>query len=136
VVAVLAPKVPSIRRNPLTPLPLPDLPVACDKAIARNRDPTCPASAYHQPMPDAAWWSTQGHTSTPCQPRPRERLWTLTKGGKRIDAELLFHAEYGVEIQFLHEGVMAYGRRWTLRAQAVDEASAKRAELEGQGWSA
>lgn len=41
-----------------------------------------------------------------------------------------------MEIQFLHEGVMAYGRRWTLRAQAVDEASVKRAELEQSDWSA
>ena len=29
---------------------------------------------------------------------------------------------------------MAYGRRWALRAQAIDEASAKRTELEQQGW--
>jgi hypothetical protein len=63
-----------------------------------------------------------------------ERLWTLTKNRKRIDAELMFHAEYGIEIQFLHEGVMAYGRRWTMRADAVREAAAKRAELEQQGW--
>jgi hypothetical protein len=62
-------------------------------------------------------------------------LWTLTKNGKRIDAELMFHAEYGVEIQFLHEGLMAYGRRWTLRGQAVQEATLKRIELERQGWS-
>jgi hypothetical protein len=85
-------------------------------------------------MPDAAWWSAQGRTAAPCKPRPRERLWTLTKAGKRIDAELLFHAEHGVEIQFLHENVMPYGRRWTLRAQAIEEASAKRVELEQQGW--
>ena len=39
-----------------------------------------------------------------CKPRPRERLWTLMKNGKRVDAELLFHAEHGVEIQFIHEG--------------------------------
>jgi hypothetical protein len=73
--------------------------------------------------------------ATSCKPRPRERLWTLTKNGKRIDAELMFHAEYGVEIQFLHEGVMAYGCWWTLRAQAVSEATEKRAELEAQGWA-
>lgn len=85
-------------------------------------------------MPDADWWAQQGSTSVPCKPRPRERLWTLTKNGKRIDAELLFHAEHGVEIQFLHEGVMAYGRRWMLRAEAVREADAKRTELERQGW--
>lgn len=86
-------------------------------------------------MPDAAWWSAQGRAGAPCKPRPRERLWTLTKAGERIDAELLFHAEHGVEIQFLHEGVMAYGQRWMLRAQAVDEASGKRAELERAGWA-
>lgn len=86
-------------------------------------------------MPDAAWWSAQGHTATRCKPRPRERLWTLAKNGKRIDAELMFHAEYGVEIQFLYEGVMAYGRRWTLRAQAIQEANDKLAELTAEGWS-
>jgi hypothetical protein len=31
---------------------------------------------------------------------------------------------------------MAYGRRWTLRARAADEANRKRAELERQGWVA
>lgn len=55
-------------------------------------------------------WFAPGHVNslqgTVCVPRPRERLWTLTKGGKRIDTERLFHAEDGVEIQFLHEGVM------------------------------
>lgn len=58
----------------------------------------------------------------------------LTRNGKRIDAELLYHAEHGVEIQFLHEGVMAYGRRWTLRERAFEEVSAKRTELERAGW--
>jgi hypothetical protein len=85
-------------------------------------------------MPDADWWSGEGRTGAPCKPRPRERLWTLTKAGKRIDAELLFPAELGVEIQFLFEGEMGYGRRWTVRAQAINEADAKRGELEGQGW--
>jgi hypothetical protein len=55
--------------------------------------------------------------------------------GKRIDAELLDHAEHGVEFQFLHEGTMAYARRWILRAEAVNESTTKRAELEQQGWS-
>ena len=87
-------------------------------------------------MPDADWWSGERGSGGPCKPRPRERLWTLTKNDKRVDAELLFHAEHGVEIQFLHEAVMAYGRRWTLRAQAIEEARAKRAELEGHGWVA
>ena len=57
------------------------------------------------------------------------------KDGKRIDADLLFQAEHGVEIQFLHQGVMAYGRRRTLRAEAIHEAASKRVELEQQGWT-
>src|SRR5205823_5438799 len=98
------------------------------------RDPSCHAGEYHGRMPNADWWTGKGATSTACRPRPRERLWTLTKNGKRIDAELIFYAEYGVEVQFLHEGVMAYGRRWTHREQAVHEANSKRAELEQQEW--
>lgn len=86
-------------------------------------------------MADEPRW--EPHLLAPaCKPRSRERLWTMTKNGKRIDAELLFHAEYGVEIQFLHEGLMAYGRRWMLRVQAVEEAATKRAELESLGWAA
>lgn len=57
-----------------------------------------------------------------CEPRPRERLWTLVKNGKRIDADLLFHTEYDVELQLAHEGVMASGRRWPLRQYALEEA--------------
>src|SRR4051794_26054501 len=58
-------------------------------------------------MADDARW--QPHVpASPCKPRPRECLWTMTKNGKRIDAELLFHGEYGVEIQFLYGGGVAY----------------------------
>jgi hypothetical protein len=85
-------------------------------------------------MPDAAWWSKQAPTAAPCKPRLREHLWTLTKNGKQIDAELLYHADHRVEIQFVHEGVMAYGRRWTLREQAIQEASARKLELEALDW--
>jgi hypothetical protein len=67
---------------------------------------------------------------------PWEHLWTLTKADKRIDTELLVHAEHGVEIQFLHDGVMAYGRRWTFRVEALQEAGAKRVELVSLGWTA
>jgi len=86
-------------------------------------------------MPDAAWWSGERGNGGPCKPRPRERLWTLTKNGKRIDAELLFQGEHGVEIHFLHEGEMRYAHRWTLRAHGIEEGTAKRADLENQGWT-
>ena len=89
-------------------------------------------------MPDEKPWFAPGHADSlqgaGCTLRPRERLWTLVKGGKRVDAELLFHGEHGVEVQFLHEDVMAYGHAFTLRAQAVQEAEHHRQRLTREGW--
>lgn len=86
-------------------------------------------------------WTTSsfyapGHIGKPCAPRPRERLWRLPKNHRTVDAELLYDAEYGVEVQFLYNGELAYGRRWTTRGLAVDEASDKHQELERAGWTA
>jgi hypothetical protein len=78
-------------------------------------------------------WYAPGHVAArgrTSEPRPREHVWALTKGGRRIDAHLLFHREAGVEIQFLFDGVMAYARR----ADAVEEANAQRARLTNEGW--
>ena len=89
-------------------------------------------------MADEKPWFALGHADSlqgaTCTPRPRERLWTLVKGGKRVDAELLFHGEHGVEVQFLHEDVMAYGHAFTLRAQALAEAEHHRQRLTREGW--
>jgi hypothetical protein len=85
-------------------------------------------------------WFAPGHvdslSGSCCTPRPRDPLWTLVKGGKRVDAELLFHGELGVEVQFLHEGVMAYGQRFVLREQAVQEGGVHRRRLMKDGWTA
>lgn len=51
-----------------------------------------------------------------------------------MDAGLLFHGEYGVELQIAHEGVMAYARRWPLRQYALEEAEDERRRLLGEGW--
>lgn len=91
-------------------------------------------------MADETPWYAPDHPGAlhgkPCSPRPREAVWTLVKGGKRVDAELMFHGEYGVEAQFLHEGVMAYGRRFPLRELALQEAEEHRQRLIGEGWTA
>lgn len=90
--------------------------------------------------PDEIPWYAPGHTNSSrapaCKPRPRERLWTLVKAGRRVDAELLYQAEDGVEIQFLFEGVIAYGHRCVLRAEAIAEADHHRERLTGEGWTA
>jgi hypothetical protein len=47
------------------------------------------------------------------------------KSGKQVDAELRGHGEYGWECQFLSiKANSPYGRRWTLRADALAEAEA------------
>ena len=82
-------------------------------------------------------WYAPGHVAArgrTAEPRSREHVWALTKGGRRIDAQLLFHPEAGVEIQFLFDGVMAYARRCTDRAEAAEEANAQRARLTNEGW--
>jgi hypothetical protein len=90
--------------------------------------------------PDETPWYAPGHasafTAKACTPRERERLWTLTKGGKRIDAELLYQGEAGVEVQFLHQGEMTMAWRFSLRAGAIAEADAQYARLLRDGWTA
>lgn len=89
-------------------------------------------------MADEKPWFAPGHVDSlqgsVCSPRPREPVWTLWKGARRVDAELLFQAEAGVDVQFLHEGVMAYARRFTLRASALEEAERHRKRLMREGW--
>ena len=58
----------------------------------------------------------------------------MRKNGKQVDAELRSHGEYGWECQFLYNGEFAYGRRWTMRAEALAEAEDMRQELERDGW--
>jgi hypothetical protein len=58
----------------------------------------------------------------------------MRKNGNQVDAELRGHGEWGWECQFLYNGELAYGRRWTLRADALAEVDAKRQELERDGW--
>src|SRR5262245_54422628 len=69
------------------------------------------------------------------QPRAGERVWSMMKNGKRVDAELRDHGEVGCEVQFLFNGELAHGRLWQTRAGAMAEAESKRRELETKGWT-
>ena len=82
---------------------------------------------------DALLWNAP--PPPPRKPKPGERVWSMRKNGKQVDAELRVHGEWGVECQFWYDGEMVYGRRWTLRAEALAEADQKRRELERDGWT-
>ena len=67
-------------------------------------------------------------------PSPGERVWSMTKNEKRVDAELREHGEFGCEVQFLYEGELASGKLWPTRAAGLVAVEAKRQELEAKGW--
>lgn len=70
----------------------------------------------------------------PRTPRPAERVWSMTKNEKRVDAEVREHGQHGCECQFLYNGELAYGRLWPSRVAALTAVEEKRRELEAKGW--
>jgi hypothetical protein len=86
-------------------------------------------------MTDEDWYKPHRPPAPPRQPKPSERVWSLHKNGREVDCELRFHGEsYGWECQCLHDGDLAYGRRFPLRAHALEEAEAHRQRLLALGW--
>src|SRR5690349_18841525 len=76
--------------------------------------------------PDDPPWYSPNYSSAlhgkGCTPRPRERVWTLVKAGRRIDAELLSQGEYGWEIQLMHgDGSEFFAWRFPLKGGALAE---------------
>ena len=63
-------------------------------------------------------------------PRPAEHLWSLRKDGVMWDAELRYYGEYGVEAQILRQGELVIGRRFNIRALAVEWADKERHAIE------
>jgi hypothetical protein len=68
-------------------------------------------------------------------PRPTEHLWTLRKGGGRVDAELLGQGEWGWEVRLSRDWHFYGSRRFDLRAQAIEHGAVLKADLEAVGWS-
>jgi hypothetical protein len=67
---------------------------------------------------------------TPRQPRLGEPLWAIRKDGQQLDCELR-DGTWGVEVQIYCEREFLYGRRWATRAQALEEADARKAHYLG-----
>jgi hypothetical protein len=63
------------------------------------------------------------------------RLWRLRKLHDSVDAELIVSGgDGGVVLRFLYNGELTYTRQLASRLLAVEEARARRAELEREGW--
>jgi hypothetical protein len=63
-----------------------------------------------------------------------QRIWRLRKRHQTVDAELHEHEGAAAEIRFVLNGTVSYARSHPSRTAALSEASAKRAELERDGW--
>jgi len=74
--------------------------------------------------------------TSPQEPTPGERQWTLTKDGRRFTCEVTGHGKYGWDCQFFEGGECIAGRRFPMRAQAVEWATLEREEHEREGWTA
>jgi len=61
------------------------------------------------------------------------RVWRLRKRHQWVDAELRIDAD-AVDLRLFLNGELTYERRWPTREDALAEATAKRAELEREGW--
>jgi hypothetical protein len=57
------------------------------------------------------------------------------KGARRTVCELRYHGEYGVEPQFLEDGELAFSRRFSTKAQAVQWAELERDVMCHDGWT-
>ncbi len=87
-------------------------------------------------MRDEDWYKPHRPLAPTRQPKQAERVWSLRRNGHQVDCELRFHGEsYGWECQCLTDGELAYGRRFVLRALALEEAEAQRARLQQAGWA-
>ena len=64
-----------------------------------------------------------------------DRLWRLRKQNLVIDAQVRAEGESGFELAFHYNGALTYRRLWPTRDAAIADASARRSELEREGWS-
>ena len=72
----------------------------------------------------------------PKLPRSGERLWTLTRDGVRLTAELLDQSSAGMELRMLRDGEWMSGRRFADKEAALRHAESNRQQLLTKGWSA
>ena len=61
-------------------------------------------------------------------------MWSVRKDGKQTDCTLVGQGEDGWDVVLSRNGDEFYGRRWTMRADAVAEAGELLRELCAVGW--
>jgi hypothetical protein len=75
-----------------------------------------------------------GHRPQGRQPKPGQRLWTMTKGGEEAHAELRAQGGAGVELQVFRGDDFANGRLYPSRDAALEASVQRRQQMIDQGW--
>ena len=75
------------------------------------------------------------NATAPPAPADGQQQWTLTKDGRRFTCTLRSHGKYGWDCEFSEDGALIAGRRFPMRAQAIESADAEREEHEREGWT-
>jgi hypothetical protein len=70
----------------------------------------------------------------PAKPHVVTPLWTVTKDGQRVEAQLVDQTEAGCELRMLQNGEWLSGRRFSDRARAMAHGEDARHQLEARGW--
>jgi hypothetical protein len=74
--------------------------------------------------------------SAPPNPRPAERIWSMQKSGRRIDAELQAYGDARCACRIFDEDDWCLFRcAWPSRAQALADAEDQRQALARNGWT-
>jgi hypothetical protein len=75
-----------------------------------------------------------GHRPQGRQPKPGERLWTMTKGGEEAHAELRDQGLAGAELQVFRGDDFANGRLYSSREAALEASVQRRPQMLEKGW--
>jgi hypothetical protein len=75
-----------------------------------------------------------GHRPQSRQPKPGERLWTMTKGGEEARAEVRDQGVAGVELQVFRGDDFANGRLYSSREAALEASEVRRQQMIEKGW--
>jgi hypothetical protein len=72
----------------------------------------------------------------PSKSHPVTPLWTVTRDGQRVDAQLVDQTTAGCELRMLQNGEWLSGRRFSDKARAMAHGEDVRRQLETRGWVA
>jgi hypothetical protein len=70
----------------------------------------------------------------PSKPNVTTPLWTVTKDGQRVEAQLVDQSAAGCELRMLQNGEWLSGRRFSDKARAMAHGDDVRQQLEERGW--